>query len=103
LGQLLRGHDAERQAGVDEFGRQRACRPLAALDNLGEADLLGVGHSLLDRGEGLPLKEIGCVHAMPGAPQLVGKSMEALRLTHRVVEQQHVSHPRLLPENDPSQ
>ena len=48
LRELLRRHHPEREAGVDELARQLVRRAHAALDDLAEADLLGVRHTLVD-------------------------------------------------------
>jgi hypothetical protein len=47
LGELLRGHDTEREACVDELVRQRLRRALALRHDLAPADLLGVSDVLL--------------------------------------------------------
>ncbi len=48
LGQLLGGQHAEREAGIDDPGGQVPNRPNAALDDLAEADLLGVVDTVLE-------------------------------------------------------
>jgi hypothetical protein len=66
LCQLLGRHPAEREAGVDELGRQVLRRSDAVVEERAESDLAGVCNSLLDRVKGLSVVEIWRVHGVPG-------------------------------------
>ena len=66
LGELLGGHDAQREAGVHEVGTERLGDGHAPVEDRPEADLLGVGHAVLQRGEGAPVEEVGDVHGVTG-------------------------------------
>ncbi len=57
-----------------------------------EAEVLDVGHAVLDAGKGPAIEEVGGVHRVAGLPQDVGEGMETLGLAHRVVEQQYLCH-----------
>ena len=67
LGELLGEHDANegRHAGRDRAPRRRP-RPGRGC----EIGLLGVGHAVLQRGEGAPVEEVGDVHGVT-RPRLV--------------------------------
>ncbi len=53
-------------------------RALVALDDdLGEADLVGVRHAIVDRGESSAVEEIQCVHGVATLPYLLGEGMES--------------------------
>ena len=74
LRELLPHHDAEREPGVDEpFGERSSCAFSARDELIREAELLRVGHPLLDRGERAALEEVGRVHDVPHRAQLVGE------------------------------
>jgi hypothetical protein len=51
-----------------------------------------VRQALVDGGERPALVEVGRVHGVAGATQLVREGRETFRLTQRVVEQQHLRH-----------
>ena len=53
-------------------------------------------HALLDRAERAPVEEVGRVHGVARAAQLVREGVEPLGLAHRVVEEQHLGHLGLL-------
>src|SRR4029453_16239091 len=61
LRQRLRRHDAEREAAVHELVREILGCGAPALEDRAEADLTGVRDAVVDRVEGLALKEIGRV------------------------------------------
>jgi hypothetical protein len=93
LRQLLSRKHTEREAGVHQIGGQPLGRTEAALEHLAEADLLGVGHSLLEKGEGAAVVQIGRVHGVPCAAQLVGERDHPGGQPLRVVEEHYFSHP----------
>jgi hypothetical protein len=92
LRELLRGHDSEREACVDELVRQRLRRSLAARHDLVPADLAGVADARPDRVEGASLEEIGRVHRVARLAQLVREGVQALGRTQCVVEKQYLGH-----------
>ena len=51
-----------------------------------------VGDALRDAVEGAPAEEVGRVHRVTRAPQLVGEGVEARCLSLCVVEEQYVGH-----------
>src|SRR4030095_7775297 len=87
LGKLLRRHDPEREACVDERLGQFFCCLLAALDDLvRKSDLGGVGHALVDAVERATVEQIGRVNRVTGSPQLLCERREPISLTLRMVE-----------------
>jgi hypothetical protein len=64
LGQLLCGDDSEREAGVDDLGRQPVDRVDTAIDDLVEADLLDESLPRFDALEGAALEQVGRVHVV---------------------------------------
>jgi hypothetical protein len=81
LGELLRRQDAEREPGVDDLVRERLGGAGATGDDLvGEAELPGVRHPVLDGREGASVEEIRRMDGVPRRPQLVGERVEARRL-----------------------
>jgi hypothetical protein len=63
-------------------------------ENLFEADLLRVRHSLLQRCVRPTAVEVGDVHCVTGRPQLVGERANSGGQTLSVVEEQHIGHGR---------
>src|SRR6266540_2452459 len=94
LGEHLRRHPTQREAGVDELGRQTLRSGRASFEDHVEADLPGVSDSVVEVRERLPVVQIGCVHHVARSAQLVGEREEALGLPLRVVEQQYLGHGR---------
>src|SRR5579864_327128 len=93
LRQLLGREHAEREAGVDQPAGQFFDGLFAAPDHLvGEADLLGIAHPFLKGAEGTALEQVGRVHRVPGATQLVGDRDDAGGQSLRVVEEHHLGH-----------
>jgi hypothetical protein len=66
LRELLCRNHAEREAGIDELVGQLVRGPLAALDDLAEAELPDVLHAVFDAAEGAAVEEIGGVHGVAG-------------------------------------
>jgi hypothetical protein len=48
--------------------------------------------ALVDRTEGAPVEEVGGVHRVAGAPQIVREGVEARGLTLSMVEEQYLCH-----------
>src|SRR5438309_5458114 len=71
LGKLLRDHLAEREPRVHQVLRQVVCGAFAPLDQLIHAAGLDVGHSLVDAPEGAPVEQVGRMHRVPGATQVL--------------------------------
>ena len=95
LRQLLGRQHTERQAGVHQIAGQSFDRLDAAPDHLvGRADLLRVAHSLVKGGEGAAVEQVGRVHGMPGAAQLVGEGDDAGGQSLHVVEEHNLGHLR---------
>ena len=92
LGELLRDHLAEREARVDELGRQVVGGPDAALEDRVEPDFLDEGHALVDRFEGPSVEQVGRVDGVAGGSQLVGERADAGRQPLGVVEEQDLGH-----------
>jgi len=92
LRELLRRHYAEREAGVDELVGQRVRGVHPAFDHRAETDLSGVRETLVDRAEGATVEEVGGVHRVAGASQLVREGVEARGLTLCMVEEQYLCH-----------
>lgn len=92
LRQLLRRHDAQREAGVDELGGQLVGGPDAAPEDLVEADLPGVADSGIQGVERAAVIAVRRVHGVTGAAQFVGERHDARRESVRVVEQHYFSH-----------
>jgi hypothetical protein len=93
LGELLSRQHAQREAGVDEFPRQRLRRSHAVLDDRVEpAHVLDVCEAVVDRAEGAPVEEIGRVDGVAGVVQLVRERVETRGLALCVMEEQHVCH-----------
>ena len=67
LGKHLRRHRSQGEAGIHQVPGERIGCPAGALQDPSEADLLGMGHPLLDGGEGAPLVEVGHGDVVPGA------------------------------------
>jgi hypothetical protein len=67
LRQALRRHHAEREAGVDQGGRQLLGRPDIALDQRSEPDPTGVAHPFLQGGEGATVVQVWRVNGVAGA------------------------------------
>ena len=59
------------------------------------AELLGVRHPVLDRPERPAVEEVGRMHGVAGAAQLVGEPADPVRDPERMVEDDDFSH---LPE-----
>ena len=85
-------HDPERDAEVDEVGRQ-------AGDDLvgpGVARLEALGldrrEALLDRAVGGAVEEVGGVHGVPGPAERVGQGVDAGRQALDVVEEDDLGH-----------
>jgi hypothetical protein len=68
LRERLRRHHAEREAGIDDVGRQSLGCLRAAADDLLEADPPGVGHALVDVLERLALVQVRRVDRVTGFP-----------------------------------
>jgi hypothetical protein len=51
-----------------------------------------VAHPIFHRVEGAPLEQIGCMHGMPGAAQLVGERVDPRGQPLCVVEEHYLSH-----------
>jgi hypothetical protein len=96
LRQLLCGHDAQREAGVDDPVRMVAGRAHAPLEQLAEADLAGVRQTVVEVVEGAAVVQVGRVHDVPGRPELRGEVADSRRQAVPVVVQQHLSHVDLL-------
>jgi hypothetical protein len=77
------GH-AEREAGIDDVGRQVFICLRTAPDDLRKTDLLGVGSALLEVAERVAVIEVGRMDGVAGCPQIVGKLQEPRRLPLRV-------------------
>jgi hypothetical protein len=92
LGELLRRHYTEREAGVDNVGGQPIGRTDTALDHLAEADLLRMPNSLLHSVERSPLEENWRVCRVAGSPKLVREDNDARGQTLRVMEQDNFGH-----------
>jgi hypothetical protein len=93
----LRRQDTERESRVDELAGQLARRARAAVDDLaGKTELLGIGHTFVDRSERAAVIEIGRVHGVAGRSQFARERGETFCLAQRVMEQQYLCH-RLAP------
>jgi hypothetical protein len=101
LRELLGGHDAEREAGVDGVASNTLGGGHPALGQRAEPRFACEGHALLDRVERAPVEEIGRVHGVPRLPQLVGERPDSLGQPLDVVVQHNFGHLRLLPSNNP--
>lgn len=66
----------DREAGVDERVRQAVGGEPALLEDRVEADLLGVGNALVDRGERSAVVAIRGVNRVTGRAKLVGEREE---------------------------
>src|ERR1017187_8878816 len=78
LRQLLGREHPEREAGVHQPGGQSFDGLVTAPDHLvGEADLLGMTHPLLQGAEGAAIEQVGRVDGVPGTAQLVGEGDHA--------------------------
>jgi hypothetical protein len=88
LGQLLRHHLAEREPGVHQLVGQVGGGSFAPLDHLLHPGRLDEGHTLVDRIERPPVEKVGCVHCVPGGPELIRERLEARGRSLGVVEQQ---------------
>ncbi len=86
LGQLLRGHDAQRNTRVHEFGSQRLGRLDALRKNGVEANLLGMGDAFFDGRKGMAVKEIRSVHGVAGGAQSLGERLDSGRQPQNVME-----------------
>ena len=92
LRELLSRHLPEREPGVDEVARQVIGAADVPLQDLIESDLSGVGHALVQRGEGSTVVEVGDDHRVTSRPQLVGERAHPFGQALSVVEQQNVGH-----------
>lgn len=97
MGQLLRRHDPEGEAGVREFDGQVVRRAQSALLEGVEADFAGVADALVEGLEGSPSVEVWRVDDVPGFAQAVGKGVNAFGQSLSVVEQQDLGHGGDLP------
>jgi probable F420-dependent oxidoreductase len=96
LGQHLGRQHPEREPGVDQPGRQRVGRGPSTLDDRAETDLVGMGDTGVEVGEGPTFVEVGQVHGVPGSLELAGEVANSGREPLCVVEQQYVGHGDLL-------
>jgi len=96
LGQHLRREHAERAPEVDELRRQRLRREASALDDGVEAHLLRVRHAVVEDAEHAAVVQVGHVHDVAAAPQLLRELPHALGEPVRVVEHDHLRHHSLL-------
>jgi hypothetical protein len=93
LRQLLGREYGQREARVHQLGRQPRDRPGAARDHgVGEADLLRVGHPLVDAAEGASVEQVRRVDGVPPTAQPIGKRDNPGRQPLRVVEQHYLGH-----------
>ena len=90
LRQLLGRKHAERDADHDAVAALRG--PLAARDDLAEAELLRERHAGVQRREGAAVVEVGGVDDVAGGAEVVGEGEDALGQPLGVVEQQNLSH-----------
>lgn len=76
------GRAGELAGGVDVAlaGEDRVVLHAVDLHLVGEAELLGVRHPVLDGREGASVEEIRRMDGVPRRPQLVGERVEARRL-----------------------
>ena len=65
LGELLGGHHAHRETGVDEHPHGRLGGGNAPLEQHTESDLTGMGHALVHRGEGPAVEQVRRVDGVP--------------------------------------
>ena len=92
LGEHLRGQHPEREPGVNKFVRQGlGCGP-AAIHDRAEADLLGMGHAVLQGGEGLALIEVRDGHPVTRGAELVRVPADPVGEALRVMEHDDVGH-----------
>ena len=92
LGQHLRGHHAEREAGIHDLSGQRVGGGPPALEDGVEAGLPGVGDPLLQTLEHPAVVEIRDMNRVPGGREPLGEVADPRRQPVRVVEQDHLSH-----------
>lgn len=92
LCQLLRGHDAHREAGIDDLSAQRLRGANATVDDLCEADLSGVCNALLEAVESAAIEQIRRVYSMAFVPKVVGECDNPRRQAVRMVEQENFRH-----------
>ena len=71
---------------------ERFCCGDAPIDEHPEADLVGVGHAVIEVVERPPFVEVGGVHGVPGSSQLIGELVEPRCLSLCVMEQQYFGH-----------
>lgn len=98
LGQLLRGHHPEREAGVDDLAGKLLRRAHAPRGDLPEPDLPHVRHPLVQRVEDAPLEQVGRVDGVARGTEFVGEGDHPGGQTLDVVEQYDLCHagtPRL--------
>ena len=92
LGQHLRRQHPEREAGIDDFGRQAVSGESAALDDRVEADVLGVANAVGEFAEGLAGVEIRGMNDVSGSAEFLGEREAAGRQSLCVMEEQKLSH-----------
>jgi hypothetical protein len=92
LRELLGGHDAEREAGVDDLGAHPLAGRHAALGQRTEPDVAGEGHPVVDRLERAPVEQVGRVDGVPGLAELVGERLHSLGQPLDVVVQDDFAH-----------
>ena len=93
LCELLGGHHAEREAGVDDLGAHALAGRHAALGQRTEPDVAGEGHAVVDRLERAPVEQVGRVDGVPGLADLVGERLHSLGQPLDVVVQDNIAHP----------
>jgi len=86
LGEPLRWHHPEREAGIDELGRQAIGGESTAFSKGVEAELLGVANALVEGRERLAVVEVGGVNDVSGSSQLVSEREESGCLSLCVVK-----------------
>jgi hypothetical protein len=92
LGEQLRRHHPEREAGQHQRVGQPGSGGAAPLEQDVDADLLRVGDTLLQVVEHPPLEQVGQVHDVPGPAQHVPEGAHSGRQPVRGVEDQHLGH-----------
>jgi hypothetical protein len=92
LGQHLRRHHPEREAGIDDFVRQVVSGESTALDDRVEADLFGVVNAVGEFGEGLTVVEIWRVHDVSGSAESIGEGEAPGRQALSMMEEQNFGH-----------
>ncbi len=92
LGQHLRRHRTQREAGVDDVVRQPVGGELTAFFYRAEAELLGVANAVGEVGERFAVVEIRRVHYVSGSAESIREREAPAGQALRVVKKQNFRH-----------